>query len=85
MPSLKSLGTRVQFPPPPLQGPLVRDREWAFLFDSSDPDGELTIGVRVNPEDHVWSPRALANPKTVQVKEQLWTAIRPLLQSLPDP
>ncbi len=47
-------------------------------------DGELTIGVLASVEDPGNMPERLANPISVQIKEQLWSAIRPLLQSLPD-
>jgi hypothetical protein len=47
-------------------------------------DGELTIGVLASRERRDKEPERLANPVAVQFKEQLWSAIRPLLQSLPD-
>ncbi len=47
-------------------------------------DGELTVGLLsqrgAEPGE---TPERLANPVAVQIKEQLWSAIRPLLQSLP--
>jgi LssY C-terminus len=46
-------------------------------------DGELTIGVLAKEASGKGAPELLANPVAVQIKEQLWTAIRPLLQSLP--
>jgi hypothetical protein len=46
-------------------------------------DGELTIGVLASHGASDQMPEQLANPITVQIKEQLWSAIRPLLQSLP--
>jgi len=46
-------------------------------------DGELTVGVLAATNDRARRPEALANPTAVQVKEQFWTAIRPLLLSLP--
>jgi LssY C-terminus len=46
-------------------------------------DGELSIGVLASVEARGQTPRELENPVAVQVKEQLWSAIRPLLQSLP--
>jgi uncharacterized protein (UPF0548 family) len=46
-------------------------------------DGELTIGVLASHEQKDKQPERLANPVAVQIKEQLWSAIRPLLQSLP--
>ncbi len=47
-------------------------------------DGELSIGVLASEEARGQVPERLANPPAVQIKEQLWSAIRPLLQSLPD-
>jgi hypothetical protein len=47
-------------------------------------DGELTIGVLASHEQRGQEPERLANPVAVRVKEQLWPAIRPLLQSLPE-
>jgi hypothetical protein len=52
--------------------------------DRYDTDGELTVGVLVSGEARDRSPELLENPVAVQVKEQLWSAIRPLLRSLPD-
>jgi hypothetical protein len=52
--------------------------------DRYDTDGELTVGVLVSGESRVLDPEKLENPTAVRVKEQLWTAIRPLLRSLPD-
>jgi hypothetical protein len=46
-------------------------------------DGELTIGVLAPVEARGAAPDRLANPVAVQIKEQLWSAVRPLLQSLP--
>ncbi len=46
-------------------------------------DGELTIGVLASTAGGNAKPQQLDNPVAVQIKEQLWTAIRPLLQSLP--
>ena len=46
-------------------------------------DGELTIGVLASSASAGWQPERLENPPAVQIKEQLWSAIRPLLQSLP--
>jgi LssY C-terminus len=45
-------------------------------------DGELTIGVLAAPSPGR-QPERLLNPPAVQIKQQLWSAIRPLLQSLP--
>jgi hypothetical protein len=47
-------------------------------------DGELTVGVLVSGAERNHRPEELDNPQAVQIKEQLWTAIRPLLRSLPD-
>jgi LssY C-terminus len=52
--------------------------------DRYDTDGELTVGVLVLGETRDHRPEELDNPVAVRVKEQLWTAIRPLLRSLPD-
>jgi hypothetical protein len=46
-------------------------------------DGELTIGVIASVRESSKAPDRLANPVAVQIKEQLWSAIRPLLQALP--
>lgn len=46
-------------------------------------DGELTIGVLAREAASETRPERLENPVAVQIKEQLWTAIRPILQSLP--
>ncbi len=46
-------------------------------------DGELTIGVLIPGRVRDNRPERLDNPVAVQIKEQLWTAIHPLLQSLP--
>lgn len=48
-------------------------------------DGELTVGLLAPVGANNASPESLANPVTVQIKEQLWSAIRPVLQSLPKP
>jgi hypothetical protein len=47
-------------------------------------DGELTIGVLASLGEQGEVPKRLTNPPAVQIKEQLWLAIRPLLQSLAD-
>ena len=52
--------------------------------DRYDTDGELTVGVLVAGETRDHRPEELDNPVAVRVKEQLWTAIRPLLRSLPE-
>jgi hypothetical protein len=46
-------------------------------------DGELSIGVLASAKARGQTPDRLKNPVAVQIKEQLWSAIRPLLQSLP--
>lgn len=46
-------------------------------------DGELSIGVLASAQARGHAPRKLENPVAVEIKEQLWSAIRPLLQSLP--
>ena len=54
--------------------------------DRYDTDGELTIGVlapNADP-DRRPNPGPLDNPTPVDLKEQLWSAIRPILRSLPD-
>lgn len=48
-------------------------------------DGELTMGVLASAETRREAPGRLANPVAVQVKEQLWPALRPILQSIPGP
>ena len=40
-------------------------------------DGELTVGVL----DRGQEPERLANPAVVQIKDQFWTTLRPLLES----
>jgi hypothetical protein len=52
--------------------------------DRYDTDGELTVGVLVSGASRDLRPEKLENPVAVQIKEQLWTAIRPLLRSLHD-
>jgi hypothetical protein len=46
-------------------------------------DGELTIGVLGKDRSPDGSPSRLGNPVPVRIKEQLWSAVRPLMQSLP--
>lgn len=53
--------------------------------DRYDTDGELTVGVLASGDERDHQPERLENPVPVQIKEQLWTAIRPLLRSLPGP
>jgi hypothetical protein len=48
-------------------------------------DGELTIGDLATRDSRSKSPDRLDNPVAVQLKDQLWSAIRPLLQSMPAP
>ncbi|MFO0952141.1 MAG: LssY C-terminal domain-containing protein [Isosphaeraceae bacterium] len=47
-------------------------------------DGELTIGLLAREPQKGGPTRQLANPVPVQIKDQLWSAVRPLLQSLPE-
>ena len=46
-------------------------------------DGELTIGVLAKNPSRGELPNRLENPAPIQIKEQLWSAIRQLMQSLP--
>jgi hypothetical protein len=46
-------------------------------------DGELTIGLLAQEQSGARSPDRLANPVPVRIKEQLWSVVRPLMQSLP--
>ena len=46
-------------------------------------DGELTIGVLRNEPSIGRTPNRLANPIPVRIKDQLWSVVRPLMQSLP--
>jgi hypothetical protein len=48
-------------------------------------DGELTIGVLRKEGATGHAPDRLENPVAVQIKEQLWSAVRPLLQSASTP
>ena len=52
--------------------------------DRYDTDGELTVGVLGSGKAKDHQPAELDNPVAVQIKDQLWTAIRPLLRSLPN-
>ena len=45
-------------------------------------DGELTIGVVAKDASRNELPDRLENPVPIQIKDQLWSAIRPLMQSL---
>jgi hypothetical protein len=45
-------------------------------------DGELTVGVLGKEPSQGGRPDRLANPVPVQIKDQLWSAIRPLMQSI---
>jgi hypothetical protein len=47
-------------------------------------DGELTIGLLAPAAATDKPPERFENPPVVQVKDQLWTAIRPLLRVLPE-
>jgi hypothetical protein len=44
-------------------------------------DGELSVGVLATSAAKDRSPERLENPATVRIKEQLWSAIRPLLDA----
>src|SRR5262245_6751378 len=46
-------------------------------------DGELTIGVLGKDQSRDRSPDRRENPVPVQIKDQLWSVIRPLMNSLP--
>ncbi len=46
-------------------------------------DGELTVGVLAAAAARPRTPERLDNPTTVQIKDQLWSAIKPMLRSLP--
>ena len=55
--------------------------------DRYDTDGELTIGV-LHPDPSKIGPASppttiLANPTPVAIKDQFWSAIQPILRSLP--
>ena len=52
--------------------------------DRYDTDGELTIGVLAVAPHKNQPISPLDNPNPVDLKDQLWSAIRPLLRSLPD-
>jgi hypothetical protein len=45
-------------------------------------DGELTVGLLAPAPDRRHTPARLPNPVPVQIKEQLWNAIHPLLQAV---
>jgi hypothetical protein len=49
--------------------------------DRSYTDGELTIGLLSREREAGRRPERLANPPAVQIKEQLWSAIGPLLRA----
>jgi hypothetical protein len=46
-------------------------------------DGELTIGVLAKNPSRGELPNRLENPAPIQIKEQLWSAVRQLMLSLP--
>ena len=46
-------------------------------------DGEFSIGILASVKARGQTPDRLKNPVAVQIREQLWSTIRPLLQSLP--
>ncbi len=45
-------------------------------------DGELTIGLLAREPSQALSPSRLKNPAPVPIKNPLWSAIRPLMNSL---
>lgn len=45
-------------------------------------DGELTVGALVAPGTKDESPETLANPPVIRFKEQLWSAVKPMLDSI---
>lgn len=48
-------------------------------------DGELTVGVLGKEQSQGVRLNRLANPVPVRIKDQLWSAIRPVMQSLSGP
>jgi hypothetical protein len=42
-------------------------------------DGEMTVGVMATGKVESAKPEKLANPPLVQMKDQFWTAIQPLM------
>ncbi|WP_206107788.1 LssY C-terminal domain-containing protein [Paludisphaera rhizosphaerae] len=46
-------------------------------------DGEMTIGVLTAADRPDSTPETLANPPVIRFKEQLWSAVKPILDSLP--
>ncbi len=47
-------------------------------------DGELTVGVLAAPGTRDETPEPLANPPVIRLKEQLWSAVKPMLDSIRD-
>ncbi|OJW18985.1 MAG: hypothetical protein BGO49_18135 [Planctomycetales bacterium 71-10] len=45
-------------------------------------DGELTVGVLVAPGGEDDAPATLDNPPVIRLKEQLWSAVKPMLESI---
>jgi hypothetical protein len=45
-------------------------------------DGELSVGILASGQARASRPEQLPNPPVVQIKDQLWSAVRPLLQSM---
>lgn len=45
-------------------------------------DGELTVGLLVAPGREDDAPATLANPPVIRLKEQLWSAVKPMLESI---
>ncbi|MDG3007930.1 LssY C-terminal domain-containing protein [Paludisphaera mucosa] len=48
-------------------------------------DGELTIGVLIAGDRRDQAPATLDNPPVIWFKEQLWSVVKPMLESLPAP
>ena len=49
-------------------------------------DGELTVGVLADAGRDDEAPATLDNPPVIRLKEQLWSAVKPMLESIqPDP
>lgn len=46
-------------------------------------DGELTVGVLAEVDRGEIPAETLANPPVIQFKEQLWSVVKPMLESLP--
>lgn len=48
-------------------------------------DGELSIGVLAAKARDGAAPNTLENPVAIQIKQQLWSAVRSILQDDPGP